>query len=277
MTTDNSAAGNIDYAANRRRRERNRRILYAALPFASMCLLIAGWLYLAVKYPTLFPTPEATWKRLLRMFERPISRMTLFGHIWASLQRVLIALVASWLAGISFGVLIGWNRKARALFGTVFEMIRPIPPLAWIPLIIMWMGIGEAPKIFLVALGCFMPMVVNTYTGIRLVDSMHVDVGRMFNANNRQLLWEIAIPAALPAIFAGIRTSTSSGWMTVLAAEMMSARSGLGFLIIRGMESDDMALIMVGMITIGIVGAMLAVIVSYAERKLCPWRTSQLD
>ncbi|MCL2001716.1 MAG: ABC transporter permease [Planctomycetes bacterium] len=272
-----TGGANIDYLAIRRRQERTRRIIYAILPFVSLLLLLLGWLYLAASYPNLFPTPRATWERLLRLFARPISRMNLFGHIWASLRRVLSALALAWILGNAFGILIGWNRKAKALFGGVFEMLRPIPPLAWIPLITMWMGIGEAPKIILVLLGCFAPVAINAYTGIRLVDPLHLDVGRMFNASNWRLLREIAVPAALPAIFAGIRTSTSSGWMTVLAAEMMGARSGLGFLIIRGMEADDMALIMVGMITIGVIGAMLAVAVTFAERKICPWRARQLD
>ena len=272
-----TANQSIDYVAIKQRQERMWKIIYAVLPVLSVVILILLWMYLAATYPKLFPTIPATWERLVRLFERPISKLSLFGHIWASLQRVLLALSLAWVLGIAFGVLIGWNRKAKALFGTVFEMVRPIPPLAWIPLITMWMGIGETPKVILVFLGCFAPVAINAYTGIRLVDRLHIDVGRMFNASNWRILKEIAIPAALPAIFAGIRTSTSSGWMTVLAAEMMGARSGMGFLIIRGMESDDMALIMVGMITIGVIGAILAVLVTLVERKLCPWRTNQLD
>ncbi len=275
MTT--KSGSDIDYMAIKQRQERIRKVVYAVLPFVSLALLLLGWLYLATYYPNLFPTPKATWERLLKLFQRPISKLDLFGHVWASLQRVLIALFLAWTLGTAFGVMIGWNRKARALFGGVFEMLRPIPPLAWIPLITMWMGIGETPKVILVLLGCFAPVAINAYTGIRLVEPLHLDVGRMFNASNRQLLKEIAIPAALPAIFAGVRTSTSSGWMTVLAAEMMGARSGLGFLIVRGMESDDMALIMVGMISIGVIGAILAVTVTIVERKICPWRTKQLD
>ena len=267
----------IDYMAIKRRRERTWRAVYAILPILSILLLLLGWIRLASAYPNLFPAPAAVWRRLLRLFERPISKLDLFGHVWASLRRVLTALAMSWLLGISFGVLIGWNRKAKALFGAVFEMIRPIPPLAWIPLITMWMGIGETPKIILVFLGCFAPVVINSYTGIRLVEPLHIDVGRMFNASDWQILREIAVPAALPAIFAGIKTSTSGGWMTVLAAEMMGAKSGLGFLIIRGMESDDMALIMVGMLAIALIGAILAVIMTSIERKICPWRSKQLD
>lgn len=274
MTTDST---NIDYMVIKERRERIWRGIYFVLPILSVSLLLLLWIYLSWAYPNLFPTPVKTWQRLVRLFERPISKLTLIGHAWASLQRVLIALVAAWTLGTAFGILIGWNRKARALFGSVFEIIRPIPPLAWIPLITMWFGIGEFPKVVIVFLGCFAAVVINAYTGVRLVDRLHIDVGRMFNASNGQILKEIVIPAALPAIFAGIRTSTSAGWMTVLAAEMMGARSGLGFLIIRGMESDDMALIMLSMITIGVIGAILAILVSFAERKICPWRVQQLD
>jgi NitT/TauT family transport system permease protein/sulfonate transport system permease protein len=135
----------------------------------------------------------------------------------------------------------------------------------------MWFGIGELPKIVIVFIGAFMPIVINTYTGIKLVVPLHLEVGKMFNASNRQLLFEVAIPSALPAIFAGIRNATSGGWMSVLAAEMIASKVGLGFLVSRGMDYYDVPLILVGMLTIGIVGALLAVITELIERLVCPW------
>ncbi len=106
--------------------------------------------------------------------------------------------------------------------GTLFELLRPIPPLAWLPIIIMAFGIGELPKILIVFIGAFMPIVINSYTGIRLVDPLLLDVARSFNADERQLLSIVAIPSSLPAIFAGIRNATSGAWMTVLAGEMIA-------------------------------------------------------
>jgi NitT/TauT family transport system permease protein/sulfonate transport system permease protein len=182
---------------------------------------------------------------------------------------VLIALCFSCGLGIPFGILIGWYKVFESTVGTLFELIRPIPPIAWLPLVIMLMGIGEIPKIVIVFIGTFTPIVLNTATSIRLVDPLYLNVGRMFNANERQLLFSIALPASLPAIFAGFRTATSGGLMVVMAAEMIGAQAGLGFLIQRGMDAFDVPLIMVGMIVIGAVGALLAVLTNYLERLIC--------
>ena len=116
-----------------------------------------------------------------------------------------------------------------------------------------------------------MPIVINTRAGLKNVEPLYLDVGRLFDANRRQMLIEVAIPSAIPAIIAGIKTATSTGWMVVLAAEMLSAKSGVGFLVTRGMDGNDMPLVLVAMITIGIVGALLGVVTSIIERLLCPW------
>jgi NitT/TauT family transport system permease protein/sulfonate transport system permease protein len=185
---------------------------------------------------------------------------------------VFAALFFAIVIGVPTGILIGWNRFFAKTVGTLFELIRPIPALAWIPLVITWFGIGETPKVIMVFLGALMPIVVNSYTAIKLVPPLYIDVGRMFNAvTSRQILTKVVLPASLPTIFAGIRNATSVGWMVVLAAEMLAAKSGLGFLINRGMESFDVALIMCGMVMIGVIGALLAVATNLIERRLCPW------
>ena len=123
----------------------------------------------------------------------------------------------------------------------------------------------------IVYIGCIASIVVNTHAGLKNVNKMYLDVGTVFNASPRQMLFQIAIPSALDAIFAGVRTSTSAAWMVVLAAEMLGGRSGVGFLIIRGMDAMDMSLVLMSMIVIGIVGAMLAILTQIAEGVLCPW------
>ena len=129
----------------------------------------------------------------------------------------------------------------------------------------------EFPKVLIVIFGSLASIVVNTQAGLSSVDKMYLDVGTVFNATPRQRLFKIAIPSSLDAIFAGVRTSTSAAWMVVLAAEMLGADAGVGFLISRGMDSIDMPLVLTGMIAIGIVGAMLAIITQIAERLICPW------
>lgn len=246
-------------------------VLFWGLPILAVLLIVVGWITFSASNPDLMPSPAQVWERLIKTFTKPIAKTTLIGHAWASLRRVLLALLVAWAFGISFGILIGWNKKARAFFGSIFEVIRPIPPIAWIPIVIMWFGIGEFPKILLVFIGTFVPLVINTSTGIELVDKINIQVGRIFGGNNKQILKEIVIPTALPSIFAGIRTSVSSGWTTVLAAEMLGANAGLGSLVTRGWQGSDLSLVMVSVITIAIIGALLSVILQKLEKVVCPW------
>ncbi len=250
-----------------------RTVLYWGLPVLAVLLIIVGWITFSASHPDLMPAPVDVWDRFIRTFTRPIAKTTLIGHAWASLRRVLIALLIAWAFGIGFGILIGWNRKARAFFGSIFEVIRPIPPIAWIPIVIMWFGIGEFPKVLLVFIGTFVPLVINTSAGIEMVDKINLHVGRIFGGNDMQILKEIVIPTALPSIFAGIRTSVSSGWTTVLAAEMMGAQQGLGSLVTRGWQGSDLSLVLVAVITIAVIGALLAVILQQLEKVVCPWNS----
>ena len=177
--------------------------------------------------------------------------------------------------GIALGVGLGWSEKFNAFFGPLFEMIRPIPPIAWIPMIIIWFGIGETAKIVIVFIGAFTSIVLNTSAGIRAIDPLLISAGKVLGANRRQLLVDVAMPATIPAILAGIRTALSSGWMCVVAAEMIAARQGVGFLIVRGQEIGDTALIVVCMLAIGIVSALLSLFLTKMEGVLCPWQFSK--
>lgn len=247
------------------------RLLRTFLSLLSLALLGFLWFYVSYHYPKMIPTPAAVWDKFLNVLEKPIMRVSYWGHILVSLRRILIALICSWVLGISFGTLIGWNKKMNAFFGSIFEIIRPIPPLAWIPLITICFGISEFPKVLIVFIGAVMPVVINSRASLQGVDRAYLDVGVAFNATEAQIIKEIALPAALPVIFAGIRTSTSVAWTVVLAAEMVGANAGVGFLVVRGMDGDDMALVLVAMITIGVIGALLSVLTSMIERIICPW------
>lgn len=251
-------------------KEKKLQMLYKVLPVISILLLVGLWL-LASSGDSGFPSPMEVWERTVKLFEKPIKKLTLIGHIGVSLRRIGLALLFDWTFGIAFGVLIGWCPKARAFFGPMFNAFRAVPPLAWIPLITLWFGIGEFPKVLIVIFGSLASIVVNTQAGLSGVEKMYLDVGTVFNASPRQRLLKIAIPSSLDAIFAGVRTSTSAAWMVVLAAEMLGADAGIGFLISRGMDSLDMPLVLTGMIAIGIVGAILAIVTQFAERMICPW------
>lgn len=250
-----------------------RSLILQLLPILSVLLFIGLWIIVSSGEDHIIPSPEEVYARAVRLFEKPINKVSLWGHIWASLKRVLCGLALACVTGIPLGLLIGWNKTSRALLKPVFDLIRPIPALAWIPLMTLWFGIGESSKIALIYLGTLMPVLVNTYTGVSLIPKLNIDVARVFGASQLQIVTSIVMPSALSAIMAGIKTAMGTGWIVVLAAEMISADTGLGFMIIRGSNVADLALVIFAMLIIGIVGALLSALLTFAERKLCPWKT----
>ena len=253
-------------------REQRMKILYKILPIVSIITIITLWLIATNSSSGNFPSPADVWERTVRLFTHPVKKRNLILHILASLQRVGLALLFDWTFGIAFGIMIGWYPKLRAFFSPLFDAFRAIPPLAWIPLITLWNGTGELSKVIIVIFGSLQSIVINVKAGLSTVDKMYLDVGTVFNATPAQRLFKIAIPSSLDAIFAGVRTSTSAAWMVVLAAEMLGAgNDGVGLLISRGMDSMEMPLVLTGMIAIGLVGALLAIITQFAERLICPW------
>ena len=242
------------------------------LSVLSLVLFLLLWIWFSTSFNSFMPTPLQVVERFERTLTEPVAKMPMWGHTLMSLRRVGLGLLFATLIGIPFGTFIGWNSTFRALFQPLFEMIRPIPPLAWVPLITVWFGIGETPKVILVFIGTFTPIVVNTYSGVRLASPENIEVGRMFGAKGIRLLSDIVMPSALPAIMAGLKTALTTGWGVVLAAEMISANSGLGMLVTRGSDSGDLPLTILSMIFIGIVGALMSAVFTVIERKLSPWR-----
>ncbi len=253
--------------------DRNKRKYDYLLMLISILILLGVWIGFSYLNPKVFPTPMAAWERLMRLIERPVMQISIWGHIGISLQRVLIALVVATVLGVAFGLVTGWCPRIKAAFNPLFVALRPIPPIAWIPLIILWFGVGEFSKVLLVFIGAFFPIAQNTMAGVEMVDDMYLKVGKIYKANTWDMLRHIVFPASMPAIMAGIKIALSSGWMVVVAAEMLASKSGLGFLIIRGQESFDIALVLVGMVLIGLIGAALSAVFTFAERWICPWMT----
>ena len=183
----------MDVASKQQKTLKN--VLYYGLPVLAILMIAVGWVLFSGSHPELMPAPADVWARFVKTFTKPIAKTSLAGHAWASLRRVLMALLIAWAFGISFGILIGWNKKCKAFFGSIFEVIRPIPPIAWIPIVIMWFGIGEFPKVLLVFIGTFVPLVINTSTGIEMVDKINLDVGHLLF---HQLFMAFAVILQIP-------------------------------------------------------------------------------
>ncbi|MGI9862350.1 ABC transporter permease [Moorella naiadis] len=251
-----------------------RSAVSRALPFISLIIIIIAWQAIASGgyFGKSLPAPTAVMSQFLTMLAKPIGKTSLYGHVWASMRRVLTAYIIAVIIGVPLGLFMGWNKKVDAIVKPIFEIFRPIPPIAWIPLAILWFGIDETPKVFICFIGAFVPAVMNAYTGIRFTEPLLLNAARTLGANQRQLFTEVAIPSALPAIFAGLQNGLSLSWMCVLAAEMVGAQEGVGYLILLGMDMSNPAMIITGMLIIGAVGALIALALRYVERWVCPWK-----
>ncbi len=177
---------------------------------------------------------------------------TLGLHVGVSLMRVLGGFALGTLAGIAVGVVSGWYRRAgRAMWGPL-ELLRPIPPLAWLPLALLWFGLGEASKVFIIFLGAFFPVATNTYKGVLTVDPLIIRAARTLGLKGRSLLVRVAVPAALPDIATGMRVAWSLSFGSLVAAEILAAQQGLGFLIMRARELGQLGLVVFGILVIGV-------------------------
>lgn len=248
------------------------RVFYYISPYIALIAFVILWQMVSTSGKTLLPTPYQTIKRLVTVWTSTISKQPMIVHVAVSMRRILGALGAAILMGIPFGVALGWNPTFRALFKPIFEIIRPVPPIAWVPLVTLWFGTGEIPRMLIIFIGVLMPIVVNSYSGVDMIPKINFDVGKVFGASKRDMLFDIVLPSSLGAIFAGIRTALGTGWMVLLAAEMLAAKSGIGYLIMQGSNANDLELAIVGMFMIGVFGALFAYAFDYLEGWLCPWR-----
>ena len=179
----------------------------------------------------------------------------LFKHVYASLSRVLSAWSLAALVAIPLGLLQGTSRRFERVFDPVVELFRPISPLAWIPLAILWFGIGESGKIFIIFIATFFPILLNTVSGVKAVDPVLIRAGRVLGADTKlKLFITVILPAAMPTIIVGLRIAFGTGWAAIIAAELVAAREGLGYLISDGMEILRSDLVLAGMVVIGILG-----------------------
>ena len=193
-------------------------------------------------------------------------------NIWSSLQVVLTGYLLAIVIGIPLGWLMGWYRGFDAFMRPLFEIIRPIPPVSWIPLTIVWMGVGLTSKAFIVFFPAFVPCLINSYTGIRQTKEVLVNVGRTFGASNFTCFWKVGIPSSMTMTFAGIKVAIGNAWATLVAAEMLAASSGLGFMILMGRSYGRVDLIILGIVVIGVIGVIISALIGACENLVLRWK-----
>ena len=251
--------------------ERARAVWRSSVGFlvvlgAWQLLAAAGWIN-----AVLLPSPL----RLVETFVEMAKDGTLARHVTASIERVIVGFVLASLAGLTCGVILGWFRGLSDFAKPVIEALRPIPPIAWTPIAILWFGIGNAPSYFLVFIGAVFPVFVNTFAAVRNIDRTQINAALCLGASPRMVIFDVLIPASLPVIFPGLRIALGVGWMCVVAAELIAAQSGLGYMIQQSRMLLQTQQVVTGMITIGIIGFAMNSLMTLAERRLIPWREAQ--
>jgi NitT/TauT family transport system permease protein/taurine transport system permease protein len=195
----------------------------------------------------------------------------LHEHVLHSVKLVLLGFFAAAAAGIPLGLAMGWSRSIEAFANPAFLLIRPIPPLAWIPLAIVWLGLDGA-KVLIIWFAAFVPCVINSYSGVRAIEPHLIEAARTLGVTRPMLIREVLIPGALPMIFTGLRLSLQACWTTLVAGELIGAIAGLGHVLYQGSLDIFPAMILVGMIAVALTGAAMTALLGQVETRAMPWR-----
>lgn len=277
MASSSIANETVDHAAEHGRFTLYKLITNTYFLYAvSIVAFFSLWHWTAAEkiFRDSLATPAQVLDQMIRLTSMKFAGTNLWGHIWASFQRVIIGFALASVVAVPLGLFMALNKTVNAVVKPLFDLFKPMPPIAWVSIAILWFGIGEFSKVFIIIIGTFVPCLLNAYNGVRLVDPDLYDVIRVLGGNRRDEIFHVCFPASFPAVFAGLQISLSAAWTCVLAAELMNSRDGLGFLIKRGMDTHNPSLVLSGMLLIAAAAWVSSLGVSLLERKLCPWKRS---
>lgn len=235
---------------------------------AAILALWQGLFHLGYIKPLILPPPT----QVAATFWDLLKSGAMARHVGISVLRVLEGFGIAAFLGLVLGVAIGLSRTLDRLTDLIIQVVKPIPPIAWIPLAILWFGIGEQSKVYIIFLGAFFPVIINTIDGIRQTDQKFVEVARILAVPRCKFVRQVVLPGALPAIMTGIRVGLMVAWMCVVAAELIAASSGIGYLIMDARQLSQSDVVLVGMITIGVVGKVMDSIIKRIEKRLVGWK-----
>lgn len=235
---------------------------------ASVIVLLIIWqLVIYFSANNFFPSPLD----VINAFIYNFSSREIFFHIFSSLQRVMLGFLAACFLGISLAIFFGYNNKYGSFLSSLIELFRPIPPIAWIPIAIIVFGLGDMSAYFIVFLGAFFPIFTSTYSGVTSMPEIYKNVANSFEIKKMVYLKNILFPYSLPHIFTGLKIGMGMAWMSVIAAELIGAQSGLGYFIQLNRLLLRMDNVVLGMILIGLIGFLLSKIILLIEKTMTPW------
>lgn len=256
-----------------------QNIKYMLLSVAGVLGFLLLWqaaVNLGLADSTRLPAPTTIFQAIVyKTYSTAPDGNTLFVNILASLEVALTGFFAAIIIGVPLGLFMGWWKYADRFLRPIFELIRPIPPIAWIPLVVVWMGIGLKAKGTIIFFTAFVPCVINSYTGIKLTDKTLINVSKTFGAKYGEIFYKVGVPSSLPMVFAGIRVALGNSWSTLVAAEMLAASAGLGYMIQIGRTVARPDIVIAGMVVIGAIGALLSLMLSIAENHMMKWQTKR--
>jgi NitT/TauT family transport system permease protein len=253
----------IDGSNLERQNERLTR-LYRLQPIAFVALLLAAWQIAISRQPGgLLPGPWGVVGGLSDLIRHGL----LLKYVVASLFRVTWGFMLAAIVAIPLGLVLGWYRRAEMAFNPVIQLLRPISPLAWIPIAILWFGVGDLAAIFLIFVGCFLPLLLTAMNAVHNVPAVYIHAGRNFGLTPAALLRRVLYPAVMPQLLVGLRITLGVAWLVVVAAEMIAVNSGLGFLIVDARNAGNRYdLVVAGMVLIGVIGLLLDTAIRSLEK-----------
>ncbi|MGV8979969.1 ABC transporter permease subunit [Clostridium sp.] len=228
---------------------------------------ILGWVD-----PKLIPSPQSVWTALVDIMKNGYKNYTLMQHLGASMERLIIAFFAAAVIAVPLGLASGYNSKIRAILEPIIEFYRPLPPLAYYTLLVLWLGIENGSKIVLLLLACFAPIYISCVSAVMKIKEDYINSAYTVGASKLQIFIYVIFPACLPDIFIGLRTALGVGYTTLVSAEMVAASSGIGWMVLdasRYLRSD---IIFLGIIIMGITGILLDKSIQFVEHKVVPWK-----
>ena len=203
------------------------------------------------------PTPWDVIERFGQLLTTPFAGYLLHEHLLSSLQRFAMGFVLAVCVGIPLGLLMAWFPWVDRLVSPLFETVRFIAPIAWVPFAALWFGTGIGGPVLIIFMGAFPPVLINTYRGAKNVDRKYIEAAQMLGASHLRAMTQVLLPAAVPSIVAGLRISAGLGWQSLVGAELIVASSGVGYLMVKGQASVSTATVMSGMVAIGAVGVLI--------------------
>lgn len=245
--------------------------LISILSVVVAMLLWAGITHTGLVNRAVIPAPDDLASEFVRLVERGYSGTPLWEHVVASVGRTLVGLVLAILIGTPLGLLIGYSRTASAVLEPFFSMIRPMPAIAFIPLVILYFGIGEFSKIVLIFFTSMLHMTIHSSAGVRSVPAELLRVAKNYGLSRNDLFFHVILPASMPHVMTGIRTTTAISWALVVAAELVGAQQGLGYIVMDAATFFKISDIYVGIILIGLIGFTLELVERRIERRALHW------